>query len=337
VAFDLTRDPSEQAVSDLFNQFFERECPPATVRGSEPLGFDAGLWEQIRPLGAPGAGVAETLGGGGASMLEMSILAECAGRTLAPIPIVDHVVAARACPEPDLVDGSLVATLALRPASDGIWQLVPAGAIAGVVLGLDGDEFVAVRSAPPGSGPRNHADAPLADRAVTGDRTVVGDRSTFSRCLDEWKLLQAAQLVGLATRALELVIEYVTEREQFGRAVGGFQAVQHGLAECVAPIEGARLLATKAAWAFDEGVEGLDVAHGDVEDPAVLATMAFAFATEVAALVTKRAVQYHGSYGVSVEYDIQLYYRRARGWPLALGNPGNQHDELADLLWPVGS
>jgi alkylation response protein AidB-like acyl-CoA dehydrogenase len=151
-------------------------------------------------------------------------------------------------------------------------------------------------------------------------------------------LLQAAQLVGLSSRALELATQYVTERQQFGRPVGGFQAVQHGLADCVAPIEGARLLAAKAAWAFDNDLDGrVDVDNGDIEDPKVLATMAFAFAAETAALVTKKAVQYHGSYGVSVEYDIQLYYRRARGWPLVAGDPARQHHDLADLLWPIGA
>jgi alkylation response protein AidB-like acyl-CoA dehydrogenase len=337
VAFDLTLDPAQEAVSDLFEGFFTRECPASIVREAEPLGFSRPLWDRIRELGAPGISAPEQQQGAGASMVEMTLLAQAAGRGLAPIPIVDHLVAARAHPEPDIVDGSLIAGLALRPAVERSWPLVPAGAIADVVVGLDREELVAVRSAPPGDGPRNHADGPLADRSTVGDRYVIGDRETFDRCLLEWKLLQAAQLVGLASRALEIVTDYVTERVQFGRPVGGFQAVQHGLADCVAPIEGSRLLAAKAAWAIDDGLSGrVDIAHGDIEDPWVLATMAFAFAAETAAAVTKKAVQYHGSYGVAVEYDIQLYYRRARGWPLVLGDPADQLDDLADLLWPAG-
>jgi alkylation response protein AidB-like acyl-CoA dehydrogenase len=338
VAFDLALDPSQDAVADLFGRFFANECPPAVVRAAEPLGFSAGLWEQLQGLGAPGIGVAETQGGGGATMVDLTLVAEAAGRALAPVPLVDHVAAARAWPDPAVVAGSDLATLALHPAVGGVWPLVPAGAVAPVVVGLDGDDFVAVRSVPPGRGPRNHGDLPLADRATDGDRTVLGDRAAFAGAIVEWKILQAAALGGLAARALEIVTEYVKERSQFGRPVGGFQAVQHGLAECVGPVEGARLLAAKAAWSHDRGLHGaLAVDDNDVQDPAALAAMAFAFASETAALVTKRAVQYHGSYGVSTEYDIQLYFRRARGWSLLLGDPTRQHREVAALCWPQGA
>jgi alkylation response protein AidB-like acyl-CoA dehydrogenase len=338
VPFDLAVSASQEAVVEHFTRFFERECTPAVVRRAEPLGFDADLWERMGPLGAPGLGVGPDVGGAGAQMLDVSLVVEAAGRVLAPVPLVDHLVASRVFPDRRVVDGDAVASLALSPAVGGTWRLVPAGAVAEVVVGLDGDELVAVRSAPPGRGPRNHADAPLADRSTSGDRVVVGDRATFSRALGEWKLLQAAQLVGLATRALEMVTTYVTERIQFGRPVGGFQAVQHGLADCVAPIEGARLLAYKAAWALDQDLSGgMDVDHGEVDDAGALATMALMFAAETAALVTKRAVQYHGSYGVAREYDIQLYYRRARGWPLVLGDPGHELRGLVDVLWPGGA
>jgi alkylation response protein AidB-like acyl-CoA dehydrogenase len=62
--------------------------------------------------------------------------------------------------------------------------------------------------------------------------------------------------------------------------------------------------------------------------------MAFTYASEAAAAVTKRAVQYHGAYGFSAEYDVQLYYRRARGWPLVLWGASTERQRLADLLWP---
>lgn len=338
--FDLALDASQEAVADHFARFFERECPPDVVRSSEPLGFSPALWERLRDIGGAGLGVPAAHGGGGASMLDLTLVSEAAGRVLAPVPLVDHVVATRAHPHPppDLVDGSAAAALALQPAQDGVWRLVPAGAIAHVVVGLDGDDLVAVRTEPPGSGPRNHADAPLADRSTVGEREVIGDRLTFADALLEWKLLQAAQLGGLAARALEIVTAYVKDRTQFGRPVGAFQAVQHGLADCVGPIEGVRLLAAKAAWAHGEGAgDPIDVAHGEFDDAGVLATMAFAFATETAAMVTKKAVQYHGSYGVAREFDIQLYHRRARGWPLVMGDPTTQLADLADRLWPAGT
>ncbi len=216
-----------------------------------------------------------------------------------------------------------------------MWPLVPAGAVAHLVVGLDGNETVAVRSDPPGAALPNHADAPVADRATTGSRVVLGDAGVFEHLLTEWKILTAAGLAGLARRALGLGVEYAKERVQFGRSIGGFQAVQHGLADCVAPVEGATLLARKAAWSLDHARHGeLAWAENDVCDPDALAAMAFAFASETAALATKRSLQYHGAYGFSREYDIQLYFRRARGWPLLWGSPARERAHLAERLWP---
>jgi len=334
VAFDLALDSGQEAVADLFERFFARECPVAVVRAAEPLGFSRPLWDECVGVGLPGMSAREADGGGGASMCELAIVGEAAGAVLAPIPFVEHTVAAHRHPAKEVVAGDVIAAVALHPARDGWWRLVPGGAVADVVIGVDGDELVAVSAEPPGEGPRNHGDAPLADRSTHGDRIVLGGASDLQDVLVEWKLLMAAQLVGLAARALAMGIEYAKDRKQFGRPIGGFQAVQHGLAECVPLVEGARLLARKAAWARDRGGDGRREGDEDGEDAAVLASMAFAFATEVASTTTKRALQYHGAYGFSAEYDIQLYYRRARGWPLALWGAGTERQRLADRLWP---
>jgi alkylation response protein AidB-like acyl-CoA dehydrogenase len=268
-------------------------------------------------------------------MLDLALVAEATGAALAPVPVVDHLVAARAFPEPDVIDGEAIASVALHPAHDGRWPIVPAGAVAQVVVGLDGDDLVSVRSDPPGAALRNHADAAMAHRSTSGDRVVLGGRAEFAGVLTEWKLLQAAALAGLAARALEIGTDYAKERTHFDRPIGAFQAVQHGLAECLGPVEGARLLARKAAWAVDRGTHGeLAWDENEVYDPAALASMAIVFAAETAALTTKRALQYHGAYGFAREYDIQLYHRRARGWPLLLGDPTRERAVLADLLWP---
>jgi alkylation response protein AidB-like acyl-CoA dehydrogenase len=335
MTFDLALDTSQEAVADLFGRFFANESSPDVVRDAEPLGFSTKLWEQFRDLGAPGIGVPEQRGGGGATMLDLALVAEAAGAALAPVPVVDHFVAARAFPDPDVVDGETIASVALHPARDGHWPMVPAGAVARVVVGLDGDDLVAVRSDPPGVAACNHADGPVAHRATAGDRVVLGGRAEFAGVVTEWKLLQAAALAGLARRALEIGNDYAKERRQFGRPIGAFQAVQHGLAECLGPVEGARLLARKGAWALDRGRHGeLAWDENEVYDPAGLASMAIVFATDTAALTTKRALQYHGAYGFAREYDIQLYHRRARGWPLLLGDPTRERALLSDLLWP---
>jgi alkylation response protein AidB-like acyl-CoA dehydrogenase len=174
---------------------------------------------------------------------------------------------------------------------------------------------------------------------------VLGSRAEFEQALDQWKLLTAAALVGVSAAAQDIALKYVMERKAFGRPIGGFQVVQHGLADFPACIEGARTLVHKAAWAMDARADehaageastaaAMDASHFEIQDPAALTSMAFSFATQIAGSVTDRSLHYHGSYGFSLEYDIQLYYRRARGWPLQLGDPAAERQRLADLIWP---
>ena len=336
MSVDLELSDDQTAIRHLFAAFFAREAPASVARASEPLGFDPTLWARIREIGAPGMGVPTVFGGGGASLGDLVVVAESLGRSIAPVPLVEHLVAARLLATPDVVSGEAVATLALRPATDdGTWRLVPGGAVADVVVGLDGDELVAARAAPPGSGPRNHASAPLADRSArVGDREVIGTRAEFERAHDEWKVLLAAALAGIADAALDLGVEYAKARQQFGAPIGSFQAVQHGLADLPALVDGARLLAHKAAWAGERTEAGrCDVDDNDITDFSALASMAFVFATRAAAHATDRSLHFHGGYGFSAEYDIQLYYRRARGWPLVFDDPARECLRLADRLW----
>jgi alkylation response protein AidB-like acyl-CoA dehydrogenase len=325
VTVDLGLSPDQQSVEELFSTFFAKEAPPSVARAAEPLGFDRALWDRLAETGAPGMGVE------GATMGDLVVAAEQLGRAIAPVPLVEHLAASRAHPVPELCDGSTIATISLRPAVDGVWSLVPAGAVADVVVGVDGDELVAVRSEAPGSGPRNHAAAPLADRPTAGLRTVLGPASQFDAVLAEWQVLTAGALVGIAAAALDLGVEYAKTRVQFGVPIGTFQAVQHALAELPGLIDGARLLTHKAAWA--EGPGAIDTGDNAVEDQVALASMAFVFAGDVATHATDRSLHVHGGYGFSEEYDIQLFYRRARGWSLVLDDPAAECRRLADRLF----
>ena len=327
MSVELGLSPDQEAVEELFSTFFAKESPPSVARAVEPLGFDRALWDRLAETGAPGMGVE------GATLGDLVVAAEQLGRAIAPVPLVEHLVASRAHPVPELCDGSSIATVSLRSAVEGTWRLVPAGAVADVVVGVDGEELVAVRSTPPGEGPRNHASAPLADRSTAGDRTVLGPASGFDAVLAEWQTLTAGALVGVAGAALDLGVEYAKARHQFGVPIGTFQAVQHALAELPGLIDGARLLTHKAAWASTAGTGTIDTGDNAVEDPLALASMAFVFAGDVAALATDRALHVHGGYGFSEEYDIQLYYRRARGWALVLDDPAAECRRLADRLF----
>jgi alkylation response protein AidB-like acyl-CoA dehydrogenase len=166
---------------------------------------------------------------------------------------------------------------------------------------------------------------------------VLGGVEDFGRATDEWKVLTSAALVGIGAAALDIGVEYVMARRQFGVPIGSFQAVQHGLADLPAAIDGARLLTFKAAWAGDGGGTGIcDIDLAEIEDFSALASMAYLFASDAAAHATDRSLHFHGGYGFSEEYDIQLYYRRARGWSLVFDDPTREALRLADrLLGPV--
>ena len=148
----LSLDETEQDVRDLFATFFARESPLEVVRLAEPLGFDQNLWEKLCSTGAPTMGVPFSLGGGGASTIELAIVAEELGRHLAPVPLIEHLVATRAIVRAgrmDLLESmtaeSAVATLSLKPVRDVRARLVPAGAVAEIALFLDADQLVALR------------------------------------------------------------------------------------------------------------------------------------------------------------------------------------------------
>lgn len=339
MALDFSLSGDQEAVADAFGAFFANECPIDVVRAAEPLGFSQHLWKKIGAMDAPGMAAPADAGGAGAALSALVVVAEALGESIAPVPLIEHWVASRAFPIPEVVSGSQTATVALRPAdAEGDWRLVPAGAVAGVVVGVDGDELVAVRSPAPVASPRNHASAPLADRSArVGERVVIGNADEFARRLDEWRVLTAAALVGIAGRAMHIGVDYVTQRRQFGQPIGAFQAIQHGLADLPALIDGARFLTHKAAWAYDEGLLGgagvVDMDEGIITEFAPLAAMALIAAADAAAVSTDRSLHYHGGYGFSLEYDIQLYFRRARGWANIVGDPSHERRRLADLLW----
>jgi alkylation response protein AidB-like acyl-CoA dehydrogenase len=342
---DLELSEEQQAVVELFGALASKWSTPEIVRSHEGLGFAAELWEQLVAAGAPGMAVAAEHGGGGSGLVELALAVEQLGRALAPAPLVEHAVATRLViaagatppdgPIDEVVDGASVATVALRPVVDGVARLVPAGAVAHHVVGLDGDRLVLSSSDPPGTAVPNLASMPLADRDLgTADTTTLATgasaRALFTAALAEWRALTAAALTGLGGAALDLARAYVTERHQFGVPIGSFQAIQHGLADVSVGLDGAQLLARKAAWALDRLTSG-----GANARAADLAAMAFLFAAEQAQLASTRALHYHGGYGFMEEYDAQLFYRRAKGWALVLDDPALEYRRLADARYGI--
>jgi alkylation response protein AidB-like acyl-CoA dehydrogenase len=135
------------------------------------------------------------------------------------------------------------------------------------------------------------------------------------------RVLTAVQCLGYAQVAADMATEYVKNRVQFGRPLGSFQAVQHHCANMAMMNHGARFLVYEAAWALDQGVatdEQIDIAK--------------AWAGRSAVEVTALAHQLHGGIGVTVEYDLHFFSRRAKDRAVAWGTPEECLDRVGSAI-----
>jgi len=303
----LHPSPAQADLDAALRDLLERDCPIGRVRTAQALGFDADLWSSVDEA----TGVCERT----FDLVTAALLAETLGRSLAPIPFVEYVVTRRAferagAPVPD---GVLTLTVA-----EPVGRLVPAGAIAEHVVALVDGKLVDLAGTPPARAVRNLADLPLADRTL-GDRIPIdgpgADDAVHARAVAEWLVLTAAQLVGLAARSLELTVQHVSAREQFGVPIGSFQTIGHRLADHATAIEGARLAVWQGAWRASEA---------DL-------LLAFCVATETARAVTASAMQFHGGRGFCLDTDTHLFHCRARGWPMVAGDLRRQWERLGAI------
>ena len=139
--------------------------------------------------------------------------------------------------------------------------------------------------------------------------------------LDGGRIGIAAQAVGIAQGAFEEALAYAEERHQFGQPLAAFQAIQFYLADMATEIDAARLLAWKAAWAKDLG-----------RRYTLEAAQAKLFASEMAQRVTNKALQIHGGYGYTKEYNVERYFRDARITEIYEGTSEIQKMVIADWV-----
>ena len=338
-SMDLSFDDELDSVRGLFEDFFTQESSIDVVRAAEPLGFDASLWRRFLGSGGPAIAIPEGDGGAGASTLALVLIANEAGRRIAPLPIAETFAAAELAARvgasdlvQEIVAGTSIVTLALRPPRDGRLELVPAGAVADVVLGMDGPELVCWRR-PAGHDivpASNFAASPLADwDTACMDRTPLASGSeaqaAYAAATHAWRLYLSALMNGARRTALDIGVEYVKTRDAFGVPIGWFQAIQHRLADLAVAGDGAELLLQEAAWARDTGRP----------NAAALIEMSFAYNAEVAFRTCRESLQFHGGYGFTLEYDIQLYYRRTKAWPSLDGDPRRSYARVAEALYPL--
>jgi alkylation response protein AidB-like acyl-CoA dehydrogenase len=144
---------------------------------------------------------------------------------------------------------------------------------------------------------------------------------TWDALMHDAIILCAAQAIGGAERALELTVEYAKERKQFDKPLGAFQALAHYMADAATTIAGGKVVIYEAAWARDQG-----------RPITRLAPMAKLFACQTYRDVTATCQQIWGGVGFTVEYDIQLFFRRAKQLQLAWCDPPALEERIAGAL-----
>jgi alkylation response protein AidB-like acyl-CoA dehydrogenase len=333
---DYSLSDDHVALQDAYKQFFKTHCSIETVRAAEPSGFDKDLWERLCAMGATTMALPESCGGDGATLVDLTLVAEEIGRSLAPVPWIDHVCAARllgrlgalGADTTGLAHGEQLAGIDVRIDSPPGVRLIPTGSIADHIIVRDGDEVVRLTFGTRPAKVDNIGRLPMAwvDPDAADTRTVVAQGpeavANYQRALDEWRLLMAAALVGLVEETMTIAAEFAKTRYTLGVPISTLQAISHPLANMAITVQGGRNLARRAAWFLDN----------EPDERPELAPCAFVFMAEEAARAATMAVHIQGGLGVSAEAAATAYLVRARGWPLAGGDPGATAQRVAEIV-----
>ncbi|MDX6220493.1 MAG: hypothetical protein QOJ48_2174 [Frankiales bacterium] len=242
----------------------------------------------------------------------VTTVVEETGRVLLRAPYLSTVVAAAALKAagdeqhlPGLADGSVTAALALN----GNLDQVPHAADADLLLVAKGDELWVVEELRAEPLETLDLTRPAARVQVSAGRSV----GTAWHARDLEHVAVAAECVGASQRVLELVVEHLLVRTQFGRPLGSFQALRHKVADLTVLVEAAR----STTW----------YAASEPDDFTVAAPLARALASEAFVTVTGEAIQLFGGIGFTWEHDAHLYFKRA--WTTALAADSKALKRLA--------
>jgi alkylation response protein AidB-like acyl-CoA dehydrogenase len=328
---DFELSPDQRALRDAAADLLAGRSPMAVVRGAvgrdgEP---DPALWRAMVDQGWCGLAVPEKLGGVGLGWVEAAIVLEQVGAHVAPAPVLGQTVALDVLAEsawgPPLMAGEAVAACAARLDEPCVYA--PA---ADVVVVPEHDRLIAVdlRKRRPAKEPAMDVTRPLgwlrSAILVDASRLELGGTAEVARHLDVAAVAYAAELLGVAQRALDLAVAYAKDRIQFGRPIGSFQAVKHRCADMLVDLEGMRSAVYWAAWT----VGNVDAA----DERAIAASTAKAWCSDAALRVLASALQVHGGIGFTWEHDLHLYLKRAHLDAVAFGDATYHRARLARLL-----
>jgi alkylation response protein AidB-like acyl-CoA dehydrogenase len=368
--FDQEQQLLSQTVRDMLARHCPLEV--VRQMEDDPVGYPTALWDQLGELDLIGVLLPEAYGGSGMSLIEGVALYEELGRALAPTPhfvspvLSGGVLAAAGSDEQKedwlrrVASGEAILSVAwlepengfsplgvqLRATADGAGfrldgvkrhVLFASAADRLVVLARTGDEpdavdlFLVDPGAPGVTLRQQFSIASDTQYEVSFEGALVeaGDRlgpagsgwATWQSVLEPALVLLGAQAVGGARYALDITTQYAKDRHQFDKPLGAFQALAHYLADAVTRLDGAEQLVHEAAWA---GATGRPLAS--------LAPMAKVFGCATFRDITAMAQQLFGGIGFTLDFDIQLYFRRAKQQQLMWANDRVLEDAVARAL-----
>ncbi|MDR6849673.1 alkylation response protein AidB-like acyl-CoA dehydrogenase [Sphingomonas sp. BE270] len=334
----------------------------------DAAGFSRDLWKSFAEMGFTGILIDEAEGGLGLGHVEAGVVLEEIGRNLSPSPFLATAVAAVEALKgtahaarwfPGILAGETVAALAIDEAAKhrdtiglqaersgngfkltGKKQFVTHGHVADLLIvaarttgNADDAEGITLFAIPKGAAnltatPERLADASFAARLefdgveVDAD-AVIGEvdhgRSPLDRLLRAGRTGAAAELLGVGGGAMDMTVGYLKERKQFGALIGSFQALQHRAAHLYSEMEVARAAVLKAQQLLDAGSDAADTAVSVAKAMTGMATT----------LSVQEGVQMHGGIGMTDEYDIGFYMKRARVLAEMFGDANFHADRIA--------
>ena len=354
---DLSLTEDQELIASTARELLESRSAIAGARAmdGDPAGYSAALWKEMVDLGWTGLAFPEEHGGVGGDLLDVCLLFEQLGYALVPSPLL---VAVACCGMPvarygtsaqrerwltAISDGHIVTAAPLpwdRPGDapvatrdgdgfvlNGTATFVPWAASAEnlLVVARLGDEprafWVDASSVTPRPVDSLGFDRPchvdLADAPAVDD---LGPEAALAMSAFG-AAATSAEMVGGAQRVLDMTVRYATEREQFGRPIGSFQAVQHHCADMAIDVLGSRFITYEAAWLLSAG-----------RDASEEVPMAKAWASEAYERVCALGHQVHGAIGFTAEHDLHLFSQHATSTALAFGDADQHYETLTAAL-----
>jgi alkylation response protein AidB-like acyl-CoA dehydrogenase len=347
---DFDFSPEQYTMRDESRRFLEQQCPTSHVREfiDDPTGWSRDLWKRMADLGWMALPFPEDAGGLGQSFLDLVLLLGELGRVVAPVPFLSsvgqagQVIARHGSAEqqarwlPGIASGERIATVAFDQRTlggDGV--TVEGGTLTGEhPLVLDapaadlfvvaaGDQWFVVDEGANVT-PKKGFDLTRTIGSVSFDGTGAEplERPGLQPGANITIAAACAEMVGTASKVLDLTVQYSKEREQFGRPIGSFQAIKHKCAEMMADLEPSRAAAYYAGWAV----------ASDAEDADLAVSVAKSFGSEALARVAAEGVQVHGGIAFTWEHDMHLYQKRLKAMEVLFGDEAFHRERIAQLV-----